>query len=447
MSLPIPDKNTFYALAGLAALGLLASIISSLIPLWKILLVLTLIILFLDWVLSKLLYKKDSSEDRKQTIEIKRDLQGSLPLGIARFIKLRVFNHSKSPKTLSLFDHFPSQVEGEGLPVELSIPAEQYADVQYKITANQRGNLIFPGTQIKLRSPFGFWRNNHFLPVLSETHVYPNFAAISNYALLATDNNLSQIGIIKKRRRGEGQDFHQLREYREGDALRQIDWKATSRVQKLISREYQDERDQEIIFMLDCGHRMLAKDDELSHFDHTLNALLLLSYVALRQGDAVGLATFAGDSRWIAPRKGQHTVQDILNGVYDLQPSTESPDYSKAATELLIRHKKRALVIILTNLRDEDSDDLLTAIKLLKKRHLVLVANLKEKSIEEMLDEPIDKLQDAISNSAAQYYLQQRQKTFEKLVANGVQTMDVSPDKLTVELINAYLGIKRSGAL
>ncbi len=127
--------------------------------------------------------------------------------------------------------------------------------------------------------------------------------------------------------------------------------------------------------MLDCGHRMMAKDDDLSHFDHTLNALLLLSYVALRQGDAVGLMTFSGeDQRWFSPRKGQHNVQNILNTVYDLQPSTSSPDYSKAATDLLIRHKKRALVIILTNTRDEDSDDLLPAINILKKRHLVLLA-------------------------------------------------------------------------
>ena len=439
--LPIPDKNTFYALALLAAVALLASFSPSLIPLWKTLLSILAFILFFDFILSKILYKGE------RTIEIKRDLPGSLPLGVARHIGLRITNHSKRTQVLDLFDHYPTQVQSEGLPVSLSIPPLQHADIEYKIIAHERGKLIFPHVQIKLQSPLKFWRSNIFIPVEDQTNVYPNFAAISKYALMATDNNLSQMGIIKKRRRGEGQDFHQLREYREGDALRQIDWKATSRVQKLISREYQDERDQEVIFMLDCGHRMLAKDDDLSHFDHTLNALLLLSYVALRQGDAVGLATFAGEPRWIAPRKGQHTVQDILNSVYDLQASTESPDYSKAATDLLIRHKKRALVIILTNLRDEDSDDLLPAIKLLKKRHLVLVANLREKNIDEALDNDIQNLEDAIENAATHHYLQQRQKTFDQLIANGVNSLDVSPNKLTVELINSYLGIKASGAL
>ena len=95
--------------------------------------------------------------------------------------------------------------------------------------------------------------------------------------------------MLQRRRRGEGLEFHQLREYREGDSQRQIDWKATSRSGQLISREYQDERDQQIMLLIDCGRRMRAQDDELSHFDHVLNAALLLAYVGLRQGDAVGL--------------------------------------------------------------------------------------------------------------------------------------------------------------
>ena len=121
-----------------------------------------------------------------------------------------------------------------------------------------------------------------------------------------------------------------------------------------------------------------------------------------------------------------------------------SPDYGKAATELLIRHKKRALVIILTNTRDEDSDDLLPAIKLLKKRTPSITPQVfVEASIENTLNKPIEGLQGALDNSATQHYLQQRQKTFEQLIASGINTMDVNPQKLTVELINAYLGIKK----
>ena len=435
--MPLPSKRLFYILSFVALIGLLASVWPSLIDLWKTAIYTVLISALIDLVLVYL----------KQPIEASRDVPSSLPLGVSRHIKLRIHNHSNRSQVLDVYDHYPQEMEVEGLPISVNIAAQHYADIQYKLVSTERGKFTFPLIQLHLNSLLGLWQRNIKLAVENETRVYPNFAALSQYALLATDNNLSQIGIIKKRRRGEGQDFHQLREYREGDALRQIDWKATSRSMKLISREYQDERDQEIIFMLDCGYRMLAKDDDLSHFDHTLNAILLLSYVALRQGDAVGLATFSGESRWIPPRKGYHTIQNILNTVYDLQPSSESPDFSKAATELMIRHKKRALIIVLTNLRDEDSDDLLPAIRLLRKRHLVLVSSLREKAIDDVLHQGIKKLPDAILSVATHQYLQHRKKAFEMLLMSGVNAVEATPDHLSVELINAYLNIKRSGVL
>ena len=119
--------------------------------------------------------------------------------------------------------------------------------------------------------------------------VYPNYSTISKLLAFEVDNKLQLTGVRMSRRRGEGIEFHQLRDYRDGDSLRSIDWKATARMRRLIAREYQDERDQQIVFMLDAGRHMLAKDAELSHFDHTLNAMFLLSYVALRQGDAAGV--------------------------------------------------------------------------------------------------------------------------------------------------------------
>ena len=435
--MPLPSKRLFYSLLIVVLISSLAMVWSDLIELWRLSLYALLIISAIDLLLAYF----------KQPIEVLRDVPSSLPLSVSRNIRLRLYNHSNRSQTLQVYDHYPQQMEVEGLPVHLSISAGQYANIEYKITATERGKFIFPLVQIHLNSLLGLWQRNIKLNVVNKTHVYPNFAALSQYALLATENNLSQMGIIKKRRRGEGQDFHQLREYRQGDALRQIDWKATARSLKLISREYQDERDQEIIFMLDCGHRMLAKDDELSHFDHTLNAILLLSYVALRQGDAVGLGTFSGQSRWIPPRKGYHTIQQILNTVYDLQPSSESPDFSKAATDLMMRNKKRALVIVLTNIRDEDSDDLLPAINLLRKRNLVLVASLREKAIDNVLHQPIKKLPDAILNAATHQYLQHRKKAFEKLLYNGTSALETTPDHLSVELINAYLNIKSSGVL
>ena len=162
--------------------------------------------------------------------------------------------------------------------------------------------------------------------------IYPNFSVLTRFAILATDNRLSQIGMLQRRRRGEGLDFHQLREYREGDVQRQIDWKASARMPRLISREYQDERDQQVLLMLDCGRRMAARDDALSHFDHAVNAALLLAYVSLRQGDAVGLLTMSGETRWMAPRKLQDRPQMLMRSAPELGVTDIADPYGGPAS-------------------------------------------------------------------------------------------------------------------
>jgi uncharacterized protein (DUF58 family) len=434
----IPERRLFLALGILAGIALLASVFPALNTLWY----LVGIVLILAGMVDALNIFKAHG------LEIKRKLPGSLALGTNQMVHLAVSNTGKHPQHIEVFDHYPSQVKAEGLPIKLGIAPNEQITVEYQLRAIERGKLYFPCVQLNLYSPWRLWKRNAYLPVESYIHSYPDFAAVSHYALLATDNKLSQMGIIKKRRRGEGQDFHQLREYRIGDTLRQIDWKATSRMKKVISREYQDERDQEIIFLLDCGHRMLTKDDELSHFDHTLNALLLLSYVALKQGDAVGLGTFAGDeSRWLPPKKGLHHLQTVLNTIYDLQPGTASPDYSQAASDLLVKHKKRALVILISNVRDEDADDLLPALKVLKKRHLVLLASMRETILDTATEDPVKTFDDAVQYASLKHYLQYRKQAFDALQEANVLSIDVQPTELSVELINQYLSIKGGGLL
>ena len=249
------------------------------------------------------------------------------------------------------------------------------------------------------------------------------------------------------RRRGEGIEFHQLRDYRDGDSMRSIDWKATARVSRLIAREYQDERDQQIVFMLDCGRRMLAKDDEISHFDHTLNAMLLLSYVALRQGDSAGVMTMGEDRSWLAPRKGVGAITTLLNHVYDIQPKAVEVDYLAAATEIAVRQRRRALIVLLTNVREEDSDDLRKAAQLLKRRHLLIIGSMRERVLDDTVAADISGFDDALLFAATHQYLDARRESQNMLRANGVYVEDCLGEELPARITNRYLAIKRSGVL
>jgi uncharacterized protein (DUF58 family) len=383
----------------------------------------------------------------RRQLTTERKLMHALSLGTWSDVELTLHNHYRYPVMLDVFDHHPVEVEQSGLPVHIRIPARNWAKVHYQVRPLQRGPAAFEKLQMRFHSFLGFWQKNVMMPLRSEIKNYPNFSSVMKYTLLATDQRLNQMGILRKRRRGEGLDFHQLREYRDGDSLRQIDWKATARTHKLISRDYQEERDQQVIFMVDCGRRMLAHDNELSHFDHTLNAILLLSHVALRQGDAVGLMTFSGHDRWLPPRKSIGNVNAILNSVYDLQPSLVSPDYIAAATRLMKKQKRRALIVLITNLRDEDESELIPALHIMRKRHLVLLASLQENSINDLINQEVRGFDSALDYAAAQHYLNYRREAHQKIERQGILAFDVEPDKLPVNIVNRYLDIKVSGQL
>jgi uncharacterized protein (DUF58 family) len=348
---------------------------------------------------------------------------------------------------MRVFDHHPQSFLTENLPLDALVSAGHFADVCYRVKPTKRGLHAFPGCELRLASPLGLWWRRRWVAAISEVRVYPNYSTISKLLAYEVDNNLQLAGIKLSRRRGEGTEFHQLRDYRDGDGLRSIDWKATSRMSRLIAREYQDERDQQVVFLLDTGRRMLAKDAVLSHFDHALNAMLLLSFVALRQGDGAGVMTAGPQRSWLPPRKGMQAINDILNHVYDIEPQPVEVDYLAAATLLSVRQRRRALIVILTNVREEDSEDLRAATGLLRRRHLVILASLREAVLDEALQKPVHSFDDALTFAATNQYLDARRESQNLLRARGVFVEDCLCEDLPAAITNRYLAIKSAGLL
>lgn len=386
---------------------------------------------------------------RRQAVpKLSRQLSGNLPLGRWSEVRLHLQHTYRRPVRLTLFDHLPAGMDFEYLPQEVELRPGESTEVGYRVRPLNRGHFVFPRCELELPSPLRLWRQRRYLEARGETRVYPDFARLYGAELMAVDHWLNQIGVRGGQRRGLGLEFHQLREFRDGDTLRQIDWKATARKRTPIAREYQDERDQQILFLLDCGRRMRSQDGDLSHFDHALNASLLLAYVALRQGDAVGAMTFAGDDRrHLPPGKGSAQLGALLNTVYDLQTSQRPADFPEAVQAVLSRQRRRALVILVTNLRDEDDEELLGAVKRLGRQHRVLVASLREEVLDTLRHEPVARYEQALAYTGTIDYLNARNGLHEKLAAHGVPVLDARPSELGPELISRYLGWKRAGVL
>jgi uncharacterized protein (DUF58 family) len=430
-----PARRLVALAAALLALGAAAAFWPALLPAWWAALAALALVAALDASLAA------------GPFEAERRVPLALALGTSHHVAVELSNRGARAARLLVFDHVPASMNARGLPLALALGAGERASFSYPISPAQRGALVLGALELVVFSPLGLWRRRVRAGTEQHVRVYPNFHAVSRYALLAAANRAGELGVRHRPRRGEGLEFHQLREYRQGDSLRQVDWKATARLRRAVSREYEEERDQQIVFLLDCGRKMHARDGALSHFDHALDAVLLLAHVALRQGDAVGLLAFSGEQRWLAPRKGSRQLDRVLNAVYDLSSGTRASDYRDAAQQLAARLKKRALVVVVSNLRDEDHEELRHAARLLGRRHLVFVASMKERALASALATRVTNLDSALSVSATHQYLQARRRAHDLLRKSGVLALDAEPQQLAIALVNGYLDVKASGML
>lgn len=391
---------------------------------------------------------------RAHPLVVTRTLPHALAVGVPKALTVGLSNPGSRAWTVSVYDGVDGTLATTGLPQTVTVPPGRHTDLHYTATPRQRGGVSFGTTRLRVRTPWGLFELLREGAQAQSLQVYPNFAAVARYAWLAGDRRLAQIGIKTYTQRGAGTDFKQLADYRVGDAIRHIDWKATLKRQRPIVREFQDERDQSVIFLLDCGRRMRADEgldsSDGSHFDQALNAVMLMTYVALKEGDEVGALTFGnpeGEQRRFAPRKGTATLNALMARLHDIQPSGAHSDYILAAQDLLRFHRKRALVIVLTNFRDEDAAELAPSIKLMRSRHLVLLASLRERALREVAEQPLVQPRHAVEAAGAHHFEQSRRDAFARVTGADALSVDVEPSELAVALVNRYHAVKRAGLL
>ncbi|WP_345197832.1 DUF58 domain-containing protein [Kistimonas scapharcae] len=380
-------------------------------------------------------------------LAVKRQLPGNLSVGVANAAAVVIENLHKRQVLCTITDQMAEGFITDNLPVTVSLKPGHKRTLHYHLFPNLRGLFQLGSIDIRITSVLQLWEFRQQTCGDQTVKVYPNFKPVLDNKILSMEQQLTRMGAQVIPRRGQGLDFHQLREFQQGDVLRQVDWRASARQAKLISREYQSEKDQDVIFLLDCGRRMRIKEDELSHFDHALNAMLVTAWMALRQGDAVGMMSVAGADRWLSPVKGRAAINLLLNQVYDLHSTTENSDYLRAAEQLMTSHRKHALVILVTNVRDEGAEDLQAAIRLLSGSHQVMVAGLREVQLDQLLSQSVQSFDQALAVCGTARYLQERQQAFRQLGSMGITLADVLPAALPVALVNGYLSIKASGAL
>jgi uncharacterized protein (DUF58 family) len=356
--------------------------------------------------------------------------------------------------TFTIKDEYPPQLELRGerlltVKTKKTRSGEARAEAVYKLYAASRGNYEFGDVVLRWRSPWGLVIKQAHLPAAENVKVYPNINEAKRHELYAQRNRQLMSGLRRTRLRGQGREFESLRDYVLGDELRHISWTATARRGKLTTRQYQIERNQSIVVMIDAGRLMTSRIEHLSKLDHAINAALAIGYVATSGGDNVGLLVFNRQViSYLPPQRGHAQLSAMTEALYNVKAQMVEPSYARAFQYLSQNCKRRSLVVILTDLVDRDaSAELLAYTAALLPRHLPLIVTIGDNDLRALVAEEPKAVADVYKQSVAEELLQQREEALARITELGGLALDVPAGQLSFQLVNKYLEVKERGLL
>ncbi len=395
-------------------------------------------------------------------VTVKRSAPDVFSIGRVNLVTLELRSRGRRRLSVAVTDDLFDDAASDELPARAVLPARGRSVVRYRVLPNRRGAYQLGDHHVRYRSPLGLWLRQLNIAARLPVRVYPDVQAVRAYELLARQNREHSLFRSSRLLGGES-EFERLREYRREDEYRAIDWKATARRRKLIAREYQLERNQSIMFMLDAGRLMTAEARGLPLFDYALNATLMLSHVAARNGDSIGLLAFSDEVKSYAPLAGGHkAAKRVVQASYDLHPELVETDFAAAFDQISVRVRKRALVVVFTQVLDEvAAAELVKRMHALLPRHLPMLVLLRDIELDALLEtgqgapsesgmtptfsgmpSPKANEVDWYLRGAAAELVSWRERIGRDLKKRGALVLDVAPGQLTPSLINRYLEIK-----
>jgi uncharacterized protein (DUF58 family) len=386
---------------------------------------------------------------RHVLVRAEREPPRIFSVGRTNQVRLHVHSTARRSLAVQVNDDCATDLVADGLPATVVVPAKGRALVTYHVKPTRRGLYELTDHHLRWATPLGLWWRQIRIAARHPVRVYPDVQAVRTYEMLARQS-LENRMVRTVRLRGGENEFEGLRDYQRDDEYRAIDWKATARKQKLIAREYQQERNQSVLCMLDCGRLMTAETSGLSQLDHALNAVLMLSHVATRAGDQMGLLAFDARVRaYLPPQRGRRAAQRVIAASYDIHAELVETDFEAAYGYVSRRLRKRSLVVLFTQVIDDVSARaVVRTVRGLGPRHLALCVLFRDESLDAMAEPPANnptsnaRPADLHQRASAAEAILWRDHLVRELQEAGALVLHVSPHKLTPTLINRYLRIK-----
>ncbi|MFN2298976.1 MAG: DUF58 domain-containing protein [Anaerolineales bacterium] len=375
---------------------------------------------------------------------IRRMHDSKLSLGAPNPIRLELQHLGYRKAVFWIRDDPPPEFLGERTVLRGECSGRSRWTGTYAVVPPRRGDYRFGPIHLRWKGPLGLVVRQTSYPAAGPVRVYPNLMDIRRYDLMLRQNRLQEIGLRHARLFGRGMEFERLREYLPDDDFRRIHWKATARRNRPITIEYQTERSQNVIAVLDTGRMMQSPVDRMAKLDYAVNAVLLLAFVAAGKGDKVGLLSFADDiQHYLRPRAGRMQFYRMLKLLYAVEPQGVEPDYRRAVGYLASKERKRSLVILFTDLTGSlGVRALVESLGVIAERSLPMVVTISDPDIHQAASGRPVNSETVYLRMESELLLVERRRTLDTLRRKGVLTLDVPANRLSISVINRYLELK-----
>jgi uncharacterized protein (DUF58 family) len=383
-------------------------------------------------------------------VRVEREFGGRFAVGAEALVRVRVLNNTPRAVTVWIKDEFPPEMQLKGLrEARMRVDAQTSAALHYELKPPKRGRFVFGQTAVRYLSRFGLAWCQMYVGEPLAVKVYPNMRRAREAELKALGARSLVAAHRRSSWRGEGREFESLRDYVRGDELRHVSWTATARRGKLVTRQYQIERDQTILIALDAGRLMTARIERETKLDLAIHATLALMSAAARGGDNAGIVVFGRRIKaYLPPKRGGEHMDAALEALHAVEPEMIEPSYARAFEFIAANCKRRALVVVLTDLVDEEgSRELLASLKLLRPRHLPLVVTIGDRDLKGVVREIPASPRDLFTQSVAEEIIYQREAALRLVEAQGGLALDVTAAALAPTLLEKYLQVKERGLL
>ena len=383
-------------------------------------------------------------------VRIERHFGGRFAVGAETEVRIEIANGTRRDISLIVKDEYPPQMKLSGArEARVDVDAQTSAALVYGLTPPKRGRFEFGLIAVRYLSRWRLVRSQTRVGEPSAVKVYPNMRRAREAELKALGARSFVAARRKSQWRGEGRDFESLRDYVRGDEMRHISWTATARRGKLVTRQYQMERDQTILIALDAGRLMTARIEGETKLDSAVHAALSLMSAAARAGDNAGLLVFGRRIKaYLPPKRGAEHLDAALEALHAIEPEMIEPSYSRAFEFVAANSRRRSLVVVITDLVDEEgSRELLSSLKLLRPRHLPLVVTIADRDLKAVVRESPENERELFTQSVAEEIMYQREAALRLVEAQGGLALDVTAAVLAPKLLETYLRVKERGLL